>query len=227
MSYNTWKDYKFKFPFEGSENIKESFSQAWQDIFILTILKGQHSGTYLEIGCNVPQYTNNTFLLASKFNWNGISIDFLENLQEEWKNQRPNNYFYCGDATQIDYYFLLSTYYNSSVIDYLQLDIDPSPNTLAVLKKLPLDKFKFKIITFETDAYTGIEAEYVKEESRKILLDLGYDLLVKDVKVRWLDNLLPYEDWYVHSDFIDKDLSSSIKKESEKHNSIPEHFLFQ
>ena len=38
-------------------------------------------------------------------------------------------------------------------IDYLSLDIDPSEATLAALKKLPLDEYRFSVITYETEVY--------------------------------------------------------------------------
>ena len=40
-------------------------------------------------------------------------------------------------------------------IDYLSLDIDPSEATLAALKKLPLDDYRFSVITYETEGLSS------------------------------------------------------------------------
>ena len=49
--------------FPGVEKIKKNFSQAYQDLFVLTMLQGKRSGKYLEVGANHPVEFNNTFLL--------------------------------------------------------------------------------------------------------------------------------------------------------------------
>jgi hypothetical protein len=49
-------------PFPGVEKIKRNFSQAYQDLFVLTMLQGKRSGKYLEVGANHPVEFNNTFL---------------------------------------------------------------------------------------------------------------------------------------------------------------------
>lgn len=224
MIYNPWKNYKLRFPFNGSEIIDNSYSQSWQDIFVITLLKGQQNGTYLEIGANAPQLANNTFLLSSKFNWNGVSIDCLD-LREEWKTTRPINQFIYTDAISIDYTALLANSYTSNVIDYCQLDIDTGENILNILKKLPTN-YKFKIITLETDEYTGRYTNVIKE-TREFLSNAGYQLLIKDVKVLWNGRWESYEDWWIHPDYVDLTLAAKIKNVAEKTNSMADQFLFE
>ena len=43
--------------------IKENHSQAYQDLFVLTMLGSKKNGRYLEIGANHPTAFNNTWLL--------------------------------------------------------------------------------------------------------------------------------------------------------------------
>ena len=211
--YNTTTNTNFKYPFFGSDLINQTYSQAYQDIFVLSLLDGKSNGKYLEIGCNVPKYTNNTYLLSSRFNWDGISIDFLPEMQTLWNSQRPNNTFLCCDATNCDYdKFLSNKFPEETVIDYLQLDIDPPINTLKALMQLPLTKYRFKIITFETDIYSGGESILVREQSRQILSDLGYVRIVSDVLV---DGKHPFEDWWVDLDLVDIEVANGIKTESE------------
>ena len=49
-------------------NIKANHSQAYQDLFVLTMLSGKKNGRYLEIGGNHPSEFNNTYLLETEFN---------------------------------------------------------------------------------------------------------------------------------------------------------------
>lgn len=225
MIDHLWKNSKFRFPFDGCDQINVKNTQAFQDIFVLTLLKGQQNGTYLEIGACHPTINNNTYLLSSNYNWNGISID-IEDFCQEWKELRSNNNFYCQDALTLEYSNLLKTMFNNNLIDYLQLDIDPATNTLEVLKKLPLNDYEFKIITFETDIYAGEPNDRVRQESRELLLNHGYQLLIEDVKVWWGDRYLPYEDWYINPKFVDMSLAQSVREISKITDSLPVSFLF-
>ena len=165
--------YKLRYPFEGSEDITFSYSQIMQDIMILTLTNGKKNGTYLEIGCNVPDYTNNTYLMSQKYNWSGLSIDYLMKFTYDWRTLRPNDNFLCCDALTVDYEEIMHKQYGENyVIDYLQLDVDPSENTLKTLKRLPMTKYRFGIITYETDVYLGNQK--IQNESRQILNDLGF-----------------------------------------------------
>lgn len=217
--YNEWPRTEIKYKFQGYESVKETFSQSYQDIFVLSVLNGMRGGIYLEVGCNVPDHTNNTMLLSKDFEWAGVSIDFLSNLAPAWQHMRPKDLFVATDAFSIDYEQILE---DVSVIDYLQLDIDPAPNTLALLKRLPLNTHRFKVITFETDIYYGGVNVQVRDTSRKILQDLGYTLIVGDVLV---DQRNPYEDWWVDLNLVDKSTALAIQDQS-KLSQDPKILLF-
>lgn len=195
------------YPFSGSESIT-SYSQAWQDIFVLSVLGGLKNGSYLEVGCHEPTFYNNTYLLASQFNWDGISIDILPGVSEMWRNIRPMNRVIIGDALTMNYAEMLGDQY---ITDYLQLDIEPSTNTLAVLTQLPHRTHRFKVITFETDYYTGGNSPEVRELSRQFLKNLGYTLIVPDAEVFWNNKQCPFEDWYVDMNLVDRNVAESIK----------------
>lgn len=185
-------DKKFKLKFEGSSEINEFYSQAGQDVFVLSVLNGKKNGKFLDIGSCWPKVINNTYLLESKFNWSGILIELDENLANECKMNRKSKVI-CGDATQVDYDQIFD---EIGEIDYMSLDIDGNP-TLDVLKKLPLKKHKIKVITFEHDAYRV--GDFVRVESRKIFDDLGYVRICGNVANE--NNV--YEDWYVHPTVIE------------------------
>jgi len=213
-----------KYNFNNSELVKKSYSLDMQDIFVMTATNGMKNGTFLEIGCHLPINNNNTYNLESVFNWSGVSIDLFEEYANEWKFHRPNTTFLATDALNTDYEKLLSYYFPTiNIIDYLQLDIEPSINTLSALKRIPFDKFKFRTITYETDFYA--EGDYARNESRKILSTLGYELVAGDVLTCYIPNQIsPYEDWWVHPDLVDRNIINTIKEKSLK-NSDPRYFL--
>jgi len=192
--------------FAGLDEIAEHYSQAWQDLFVLTMLNGKRNGTYLEIGAFDPIYISNTYLLE-KFGYTGISIDILEN--PNWGMKRPKSKYIQNDATIINYTELLKEMPNQ--IDYLQLDIDPEQSILEVLKILPHDKYRFSVITYETDVFRGDLK--TRDTSREILTSLGYEMVVDNVGVKdySLNSWLPFEDWWVDPTVIDRCIIDSFK----------------
>jgi hypothetical protein len=230
---DTWKWSKnfakfLRFSFNRSESIVENFSQAWQDLFILSMLNGKRQGTYLEIGGHDPVANNNTFLLHKDFSWTGISIEIDTSHFQNWRQFRPANQIVIADALSIDYNAALPLWFRNSTsrrIDYLQLDIDPSINTLNVLKILPLDEWRFSVITFETDAYTG---DYrARDESRAILESYGYVNIGKDISVLFppiSENPIPFEDWWVDPNAIEDEKIIVTKNVSA---TLPQQIIFK
>jgi len=198
-------------PFPDASLPVANYSQAWQDIFVLSALSGLKAGRYLEIGAHDPIVNNNTYLLSSIFNWHGVSLDIDPSHLPKWAEFRPRDRFVVVDALRVDYPQLINNVFSMSTgrIDYLQLDLEPSENTLRALERLPLDRIRFSVITFETDAYTGsLEA---RRRSRDILNHHGYKLVAPDVGVIFepvSSDLIAFEDWWVdpgvvNSEFIE------------------------
>ncbi len=205
---------RYNFPIEsGAFN---TTSQSWQDLFVLSLHDGKINGTYLEIGANEPVLMNNSYNLSTQFGWKGVSIEFDPQYKPLWKKQRPKDKFILDDALLIDYQSLLKkTFGKQKTIDYLQCDIEPCTNTFEVLKRLPHDEYRFGVITFETDLYTGGPAPKVREESRKFLADLGYTLIVGDVLTDCSGTMKPYEDWYVDLNLVNVRVAKSIQNMAE------------
>jgi hypothetical protein len=187
---------KYKFPFYGLDSIEENYSKHFQDMFVLSCHKGKRNGTYLEIGSGHPFTHNNTALLETKFNWKGISIDLNDSLSFQFGATRRNTVI-CMSALEVNYAELLEKHCFDNVIDYLQVDIDDL--SYEVLQKIPFDEYKFGVITFEHDAYSGDELRRV---SRKYLEEKGYKLVGKNIAYNLTNE---YEDWYVHPDIIQID----------------------
>jgi len=176
----------------------KSNSRENQDLFVLSVLDKKKNGTYLEIGSAYPILDNNTYLLESEFEWKGVSIDFNQSYVNEFERTRANTCI-CTDATTVDYDLLISNFYGTDHIDYLQLDIDPPSNTFKVLEKINFDKTSFSVITYEHDFYAGGVNE--REMSRKILESHGYTRVISDV----MHNNLVFEDWYINEKYMTTD----------------------
>lgn len=196
---------RLKIKFKDSDKIEKNYSQALQDMFVLSILDGKRNGTYVEIGGFDGIGLSNTYLLEKDFDWTGIAFEIDQDKVETYNSQRKNPCL-CEDAMLADYKKIFKKFNLPERIDYLQLDIDPAEQTLKALKAVPLDEYRFSVITYETDIYNA--SEEIAKESRKILEDNGYELLVKNVS--HVHN--PFEDWYVDTELdINKDLKDILK----------------
>ena len=185
---NDYENLKFKF--SGSENIENNYSQSMQDMFVLSVLDGKRNGVYVEIGADKPRVINNSYLLESQYDWSGVSFE-IESDKVNYFNTIRKNKCICADATKFDYKSLFDERKYPKQIDCLQLDCDPPQITLECLKKLPLEDYRFSVITFETDLYAG--GQDVQIEHWQILSSLGYQRVVKNIK----NEGNPYEDWWI------------------------------
>lgn len=191
-------DYEnLRFKFFESEKIENNYSQSMQDMFVLSMLNGKKKGTYVEIGADKPRVINNSYLLESQYNWKGVSFE-IESDKVEYFNTIRKNKCICADATKYDYKFLFDERKYPKQIDYLQVDCDPPQITLECLKNLPLEDYRFSVITFETDLYSG--GQEVQKEQEEILVKLGYQRIVKNVQ----NEGNPYEDWWIDPTIVDE-----------------------
>jgi hypothetical protein len=205
------KDIKnLKVPFKNSELISHSFSEFLQDIFVLTALDGKTEGIYVELGAGYPFFGNNTALLETKYNWKGVSVDLSMGPIEEFFRER-NNVEILADATTIDYVKVFNELKYPTIIDYLQIDCDPSEVSFNVLKKIPFDMYDFKVITFEHDHYQDETGE-VRENSRKYLQQKGYTLILTNIG----KDDIAVEDWWVNPKHVDINKLKSITDTSDK-----------
>lgn len=217
-----------RFPFVCAEQLTRNHSQAWQDIFVLMALDGLREGRYLEVGGHLPIDNNNTCLLHRQFGWNGVTLELDASHFPYWKAHRPDSAFVIADALAIDYAQALPLWFGEDRrrVDYLQLDIDPSINTLRVLKRLPLDHWRFSVITFETDIYTGDTR--ARDESRAILSAHGYIPVAKDVGVLFppvSPDPIPFEDWWVDPQVLRPEVITQLQAVSGRSN-WPQDLLF-
>lgn len=201
-----------KQPWSGMDGVQENFSQSWQDWFVLTVLDGKTNGYWLELGASEPIYMNNTFLLESKFQWTGISIDKRDNLVGEWRSIRSTPLSVI-DALDADWKDVLKN--SPAQIDYLQADLADWA-TLEVLEKLPHDAYRFSVITVEHDIFQA-DPE-IQRRQRVLLHDLGYHLLITNVAVKnYATNTWePFEDWWIDPTVVDPARLSVLQDTSDR-----------
>ena len=199
---NNYENLKTKFA--GAENIENNWSQSMQDMFVLSMLDGKRNGVYVEIGADQPRVISNTYLLEKDFDWSGISFE-LDADKVAFFNTIRENKCLCEDATLYNYKSLFEELNYPKQIDYLQLDIDPAEGTLRALKALPLDDYRFSVITYETDVYSS--GADIQDEQIEILESHGYQLVAKNVKCEGN----PYEDWWVDPAIVSEDVWKPYK----------------
>ena len=203
--YRKEKHSRLKHQFPGSETIETNFSEAYQDMFVLSMLNGKKNGTYLEIGAGNAFYGNNTALLEQKFDWKGVALDIDENFVTAHNSERKNPCI-MKDASKINYPAFLAGLDFPTEIDYLQLDCDPPSVTYQILLTIPFDTYKFAVITYEHDYYCD-ETKSFQEKSRKYLESYGYVRVVNNISP---DDSRPYEDWWVHPDLVDSNVLNKM-----------------
>jgi len=193
-------------PFKIPPKLEFFYSEAGQDLFVMSVLGGKRNGYFVEIGSQHPIFINNTYLLENHFGWKGCMVE----KDEKWKpmyNAHRTATYKIEDATEINYKDWFKECQMPNTIDYLSLDLDVSNNsTINSLKKIPLKHYQFRVITFEHDIYHS-ESNFTRNKSRQIFTNLGYVLVCPDVK----NQGLPYEDWYVHPDLVDMNMVNRIK----------------
>ena len=199
---NNYENLKTKFT--GAENIENNWSQSMQDMFVLSMLDGKRNGVYVEIGADQPRVISNTYLLENNFDWLGVSFE-LDADKVTYFNSIRKNKCLSEDATLYNYKSLFEERNYPKQIDYLQLDIDPAEGTLRALKALPLDDYRFSVITYETDVYSS--GADIQDEQIEILESHGYQLVAKNVKCEGN----PYEDWWIDPAIVSEDVWKPYK----------------
>ena len=170
--------------------------------FVLNILSNKKEGFYVELGGFHSELDSHTYLLEKDYNWNGVAIEIDKERQIEYSNNRKNDCV-LADALTFDYlnYFEKNNY--PKQIDFLSINIDPGytlngkmngnpAQSLLGLIALPLNKYRFTVITFEHDSLQDYKNDSIKMAQREILSSLGYSLVVRE----WC------EDWWVDSNVI-------------------------
>lgn len=194
--------------------MNSTYSQAGQDLFVLSATNNKQNGYFLEIGSNHPSYNNNSFLLETQYKWKGLMVEYDKSFETSYKTERSNSIYVINDARLVNYREILDSNNFPTNMDYLQIDLDvdnkSTLDTLRLLEQTVFDKYKFATITFEHDIYSGNFFD-TREISRKIFEKRGYVLAFPDVAVYWNGKHQPFEDWYIHPDLVSNEFINKIK----------------
>lgn len=178
------------------------YSDAAQDQFVAKILNFKKDGYCVDIGSCHSINSNNTYFFQ-ELGWTSVSVEINSEFNNSYHSRNKGTH-YNDDALKVNYSEVFEENNFPSNIDYLSLDVDTL--SLDVLKILPLDKYTFKCITIEHDAY--LYGDTYRKEQRKILEEHGYHLLCSNVLVPnpghqgYNGEPCPFEDWWVNpSDF--------------------------
>lgn len=172
-----------------------------QESFILNVLNKKRNGYYVELGAYHSSDGSNTYTLEKEYDWKGVSFEIKEEWRKEFQDNRSNPCM--GDALDFNYISYFEENDFPKQIDYLQIDIDggydwngrPVGNhytSLHGLLSVPLNSYRFTIITFEHDANMYWRNIAMRDVQREILDSLGYSIVVRTES----------EDWWVDPNII-------------------------
>lgn len=188
------------------------YSDAKQDQFVANILNFKKNGYCVDIGSCHSIISNNTYYFQD-LDWTSISVE-IESVYNESYGTRKSGVHLNQNALEVHYKEIFKEYEFPKSIDYLSLDVDTL--SLNVLNILPLDEYKFKVITIEHDGY--LYGDEYREQQRSILESFGYLLLCSNVYVQqpgYEGKEYPFEDWWVDPSEFDEDLMQKLKSENE------------
>ena len=173
-----------------------------QEEFVLDLLEDKKGGYYVELGAFHSKNGSNTNILENKFDWKGVSFEIKEEFRKEFNENRSNPCM--GDALDFNYISYFEENLFPKQIDYLQVDIDSgykldgrpdgsAYTSLHGLLAVPLNSYRFTVITFEHDSNMYWRNNVMRDVQREILDSLGYSLVVRTES----------EDWWVDPSVID------------------------
>lgn len=184
------------------------YSDAKQDQFVANILNFKKDGYCVDIGSNHSIISNNTYVFQD-WDWTSISIE-SDGVYNESYSTRKSGVHLNENALSIDYKKVFEEYEFPKNIDYLSLDVDTV--SLSVLRILPLDEYRFKVITIEHDQY--LYGDAYRGPQRELLQSHGYLLLCSDVYAEqpgYEGKECPFEDWWIDPSEFSEELIEKIK----------------
>lgn len=187
------------------------YADAKQDQFVANILEFKKDGFCVDIGSNHSITSNNTYVFQD-LGWTSISIESDHSYNETYSTRKSGVHL-NENALEVDYKKIFEEYEFPKSIDYLSLDVDTA--SLSVLCVLPLDEYKFKVITIEHDGY--LYGDNYRGQQRELLKSYGYFLLCSNVYVEqpgFEGKECPFEDWWIDPSEFTEELIEKIKCDS-------------
>lgn len=176
--------------------------------FVLDITKNKQDGFYLELGGSHSTENSNTYNLETYNSWKGLALEIVPELQEEYSANRKNPCL-LEDAMKFNYLDYFEKNNVPKQIDFLSVNIDTGYNdntgrllgnpaqSLLGLIALPLNSYRFTVITFEHESLQDYKNGSIRDAQREILNALGYSLVVRTwAEDWWVDPaIMPYSEY--------------------------------
>lgn len=168
------------------------YSQAGQDFFAVDVCQVK---SYIEVGANRPIKFNNTYILETKYQWRGFSIELETNYKKLWDecSERQNKILW-SNALNLNYKKTLENLNLPLHVGYLSCDLEPASVTFEALKKIINEGIQFDCITFEHDYYRN--KKDFDLQARNFLESKGYKVAVYDVYAYKKNKM--FETWFVN-----------------------------
>ena len=210
-------------PFQKAPGINKGYySQAGQDKFVAEFFNFKKNGYYLDIGALDGVTSSNTFYLEKELEWKGICFEpqeihykLAEQIREKvvrmgvynknsLENFNPNlsvideNYIGINKIPTITFETLIKKFNVPKIIDYISLDIEGQEYN--ALTKFPFDTHLSILWTIE-HAYCIKKDPTLKNNIKEIMLRNNYLIIKEDIGCP--DTFgIPFEDCYIHKDYI-------------------------
>lgn len=190
-----------------------------QDI-VCGMLLGR-SGYYIDIGAGngegEPCASNTAWL--EEIGWTGVLIEYRSDYCQEACRFRPKSLVVQADAFTLDYKKMFQHLNVPKVVDYLTIDVDPTPQIQApcvqCLAMFPFDEYDFKFLTIEHDLYNP-HGPFQKQVTTQFMKDKPYKLFAENVALAFAGKKY-LEDWYInpkyYNDYLVKDVETLFYKE--------------
>jgi hypothetical protein len=197
------------------------YSDAKQDQFVANILNFKKDGYCVDIGSCHSIISNNTYAFQ-ELGWTSISVEIESGYNESYSIRKKGVHL-NENALEVNYKQVFDEYEFPKSIDYLSLDVDTV--SLDVLRILPLDEYRFKVITIEHDGY--LYGDKYREQQRRLLQSYGYLLLCSNVYVEQIGyegKECPFEDWWIDPSEFNKEMIKKYKCDNTLPSSIISKF---
>ena len=130
------------------KNSKLSYSQLYQDLFVLFIFKEKKNGTFLEFGATDGIDLSNTALLENKFEWKGLLAEPSTKWHSNLRKNRPNckiieKCIYTETGKQLDF-FTSDIGELSTLEEFRQSDLTSMPGNTKARNK---NGYNHKVLT--------------------------------------------------------------------------------
>lgn len=186
-------------------------SDAKQDQFVANILNFKKNGSCVDIGSHHSVISNNTYYFQS-LGWKSISVEIASDYNDSYSTRKKGVHL-NQNALEVDYVQVFKECKFPKTIDYLSLDVDTL--SLDVLRILPLNDYRFKVITIEHDGY--LYGDTYRKPQRELLQSYGYFLLCSNVYVEqpgYEGKEYPFEDWWIDKSKFEDSVIEKIQCEN-------------